>query len=62
MFLLVNLILQADARFDGHLPTNVDHLIKRSSPVQRKKVDARAAELMAEEMTLIRRPKPLMPR
>lgn len=34
------------------MPTNVDDLIKRLSPVQRKKVEARAAELMAEEMTL----------
>ena len=34
------------------MPTNVDDLLKRLSPVQRKKVEARAAELMAEEMTL----------
>lgn len=34
------------------MPTNVDDLIKRLSPGQRKKVEARAAELMAEEMTL----------
>ena len=34
------------------MPTNVDDLIKRLSPVQRKKVEARAAELMAEAMTL----------
>ena len=34
------------------MPTNVDDLLKRLSPVQRKKVEARAAELMAEAMTL----------
>lgn len=28
------------------MPTNVDDLIKRLSPVQRKKLEARAAELM----------------
>jgi hypothetical protein len=31
---------------------NVDDLIKKLSPAQRKKVEARAAELIAEEMTL----------
>jgi transcriptional regulator with XRE-family HTH domain len=34
------------------MPTNVDEKIGRLSPAQRKKVEARAAELMAEEMTL----------
>ena len=32
--------------------TNVDDKIKKLSPAQRKKVKARAAELIAEEMTL----------
>ena len=31
---------------------NVDDIIKKLSPAQRKKVEARAAELIAEEMTL----------
>jgi DNA-binding XRE family transcriptional regulator len=34
------------------MATNVDEKIKKLSPSQRKKVEARAAELMAEEMTL----------
>jgi DNA-binding XRE family transcriptional regulator len=34
------------------MPTNVDDIIKKLSPAQRKKVEARAAQLVAEEMTL----------
>jgi DNA-binding XRE family transcriptional regulator len=34
------------------MPTNVDDIIKGLSPAQRKKVEARAAQLIAEEMTL----------
>ncbi|MDP3092835.1 MAG: helix-turn-helix transcriptional regulator [Nitrospira sp.] len=34
------------------MATNVDEKIKPLSPIQRKKVESRAAELMAEEMTL----------
>ena len=34
------------------MPINVDDKIKKLSPAQRKKVEARAAELIAEEMTL----------
>ncbi len=34
------------------MAVNVDDKIKRLSPAQRKKVEARAAELVAEEMTL----------
>ena len=34
------------------MATNVDDIIKKLSAAQRKKVDARAAELIAEEMTL----------
>jgi len=34
------------------MPTNVDNLIKKLSPAQRHKVEARAAALIAEEMTL----------
>ena len=34
------------------MATNVDDKIQKLSPVQRKKVEARAAELIAEEMTL----------
>ncbi len=34
------------------MATNVDEKIKTLSPSQRKKVETRAAELMAEEMTL----------
>ena len=34
------------------MATNVDDKIKKLSPVQRKKVETRAAELIAEEMTL----------
>jgi transcriptional regulator with XRE-family HTH domain len=32
--------------------TNADDIIKKLSPAQRRKVEARAAELIAEEMTL----------
>ena len=34
------------------MSTNVNDKIKKLSPAQRKKVEARAAELIAEEMTL----------
>ena len=34
------------------MPVNVEKKIKKLSAVQRKKVEARAAELIAEEMTL----------
>ena len=34
------------------MPTNVDDIIKELSPAQRKRVEARAAQLIAEEMTL----------
>ncbi len=34
------------------MPANVNKKIKKRSPAQRKKVEARAAELIAEEMTL----------
>ena len=34
------------------MPANVDDKIKKRSPAQRKKVEVRAAELLAEEMTL----------
>lgn len=34
------------------MAANVDDKIKKLSPAQRKKVEARAAELIAEEMTL----------
>ena len=34
------------------MPVNVGGKIKKLSPAQRKKVEARAAELIAEEMTL----------
>ncbi len=34
------------------MPTNVDDIIKKLSPAQRKKVEARAAQIIAEEMTL----------
>ena len=34
------------------MPVNVDKKIKKLSPAQRKKVETRAAELIAEEMTL----------
>lgn len=34
------------------MPTNVDEIIKRLSAAERKKVETRAAELIAEEMTL----------
>ena len=34
------------------MAVNVDDKIKKLSPAQHKKVEARAAELMAEEMTL----------
>ena len=36
----------------GTMPVNVDKKIKKLSPARRKKVEARAAELIAEEMTL----------
>lgn len=34
------------------MPTNVDEVIRKMSPAQRRKVEARAAQLIAEEMTL----------
>jgi DNA-binding XRE family transcriptional regulator len=34
------------------MPTNVDDIIRKLRPAQRKKIEARAAELIAEEMTL----------
>lgn len=34
------------------MPTNVNDIIKKLSPAQRKRVEARAAQLVAEEMTL----------
>ena len=34
------------------MPTNVDDIIRKLSPTLRKKVEARAAQLIAEEMTL----------
>ena len=34
------------------MSTNVNDIINKLSPAQRKRVEARAAELMAEEMTL----------
>ena len=34
------------------MPTNVDDIIAKLRPAQRKKVEARAAQLIAEEMTL----------
>jgi len=34
------------------MPINVDDKIKKLNPAQRKKVEARAAQLIAEEMTL----------
>jgi hypothetical protein len=34
------------------MPTNVDDKVRRLRPGQRKKVEARARELIAEEMTL----------
>jgi DNA-binding XRE family transcriptional regulator len=34
------------------MPTNVNDIIGKLSPAQRKKVEARAAQLIAEEMTL----------
>src|ERR1700737_5149035 len=39
------------------MATNVDDKIKKLSPARRKKVEARAAELVAEQMTL-REPRP----
>ena len=34
------------------MPTNVNDKIRKLSPAQRRKVEARAAQLIAEEMTL----------
>jgi DNA-binding XRE family transcriptional regulator len=34
------------------MPINVDEIIGKLTPAQRKKVEARAAQLIAEEMTL----------
>ena len=34
------------------MPANVDEIINKLSPAKRKKVEARAAQLIAEEMTL----------
>jgi hypothetical protein len=56
------LIRKADDRFDAYLarqkgarvimPVDVNDKISKLSPTLRKKVEARAAELIAEEMTL----------
>lgn len=58
------LIVKADDRLDAHLaafetegkevnmPRNVNDIIKQLRPTQRRKVEARAAQLIAEEMTL----------
>jgi DNA-binding XRE family transcriptional regulator len=61
------LIDKADARFDAHLAkvkrqkerekevttmTNLERIRKELGPARRKKVEARAAQLIAEEMTL----------
>ena len=35
------------------MPVNVDDKIRKLSTVQRKKLEVRAAELIAEEMTLL---------
>ena len=37
---------------DNVMPTNIEEIIETLSPAQRKKVKARAAQLIAEEMTL----------
>src|SRR6266852_5787440 len=34
------------------MPTNVDDIIRKLSPAQRNRVEARATQLIAEEMTL----------
>src|SRR5437660_10916595 len=34
------------------MPVNVNEIIRKLSPAERKKVEERAAEIMAEEMTL----------
>jgi len=34
------------------MPTNIDDIIRNLVPAQRKKVEARSAELIADEMTL----------
>jgi DNA-binding XRE family transcriptional regulator len=34
------------------MPTKIDDIIKKLPPAQRRKVEARAAQLIAEEMTL----------
>ncbi|MGA2713142.1 MAG: helix-turn-helix transcriptional regulator [Bryobacteraceae bacterium] len=34
------------------MPTNVDHIIAKLGPAQRRKVEAHAARLIGEEMTL----------
>ena len=34
------------------MPTNVNTIVRKLSPAQRKKVEARAAQLIAGEMTL----------
>ena len=34
------------------MPTNIEDLIEKLTPAQRRKVEERAAELIAEEMTL----------
>jgi DNA-binding XRE family transcriptional regulator len=57
------LIQKADDRFEAHLarlertkevtmPVNVNDKIRKLRPAQRKTVESRAAELIAEEMTL----------
>jgi DNA-binding XRE family transcriptional regulator len=56
------LIRKADERFDAHLariekgniimPVNVNEIIRKLRPAERKKVEGRAAEIIAEEMSL----------
>ena len=44
--------MSAEEGEDLVMPTNVNRVIRKLSPARRKKVEARAGELIAEEMTL----------
>ena len=44
--------LTSDGKGVSKMPTNVNDIIQRLSPAQRKRVQARTEELVAEEMTL----------
>jgi DNA-binding XRE family transcriptional regulator len=49
---MTDLTLTSDGKGVSKMPTNVNDFIQRLGPAQRKRVQARTEELVAEEMTL----------